>query len=459
MSTTALNRISTRLKPAEPSRLLLGIGAAAIMVGLIVAHAEWLFLAALAGFVVSLFWPVQIALGVFGLLVPFDNIAVLNSSKSGTTLTYLVGAGAAVILLTTGLAAKRLAKPPRPALWWTAFVLWSTATVLWSLDVHVALRRLPTVFALLLLYLVAVSVRVTKRELRTIVLLITLGGCIAGAYAILQYRHGVYYHNSVRASLNTGERETDPNGFAASLMLPISLAIGGFLSSQRRFEKTLMLGAMGIMGLAVFLTESRGGLLALGVLVLVFLIRYRVRMRTVILVCVLVTAPTFVVSSLSHRWSTAVSSGGAGRLYIWQVGAIIIRHHGILGVGLANFPVAYNLYPGRAPVFERYGRGSHSIYLSTWAETGILGLLLLFAAIRSDLRIVSKITKGMAGSSALVPYEAACWAMLVVGTFLDVIYKKDFWLLWILLPIAIRVWTEERRNISRDGTSPFRDLS
>src|SRR5579862_3146905 len=222
-----------RLKPGEQSRLLLAIAAVAVLIGLVVAQAQWFLLAAVGAFVVSLFWPVQIALGVFGLLVPFDNIAVLSSAKSGTTLTYLVGAGAAAILLATGLGAKRLVKPPRAAFWWGAFIFWALATVLWALNTKVAQHAMQTVIALLLLYLVAVSVRVTRKELRTIVMLIILGGTLAGAYASLQYGKGVYYHNSTRASLNTGERETDPNEFAASLLLPMSLAIGGFLSSRK----------------------------------------------------------------------------------------------------------------------------------------------------------------------------------------------------------------------------------
>ena len=461
MSSTALNRASSRLKAGEQSKLLLAAGAAAVLIGLIVASAKWLYLAALGAFLVSLFWPVQIALGVFGLLVPFDNIAVLSSAKSGTTLTYLVGAGAAAILLATGLGGKRLAKPPRAAYWWAAFVLWASTSALWALDPRTSQKQLPTVIALLLLYLVAVSVRVTKKELRAIGLFIILGGTIAAAYAASQYGKGVYYHNSTRASLNTGGRETDPNEFAASLMLPMSLAIGGFISTRKRLEKACMLGALGVMGMIVLLTESRGALVALSVLVLVFLLRYRIRMRMLIPLCVLTLGLLFMPETFYYRLTTAISSGGAGRLYIWKVGLIIIRHFGIFGVGLANFPVAYDLFPGHASIFMHYGKASHNIYLNVWAETGIIGLLLLFAAVRSQLRAVAKLTarRWTGGSSPLVPYEAACWAMLAAGFFLDITYKKDFWLLWILLPLAVRAWTGEQRDTFNDRPDSFRNVS
>lgn len=465
MASTALNRFSTRLKPGESSTLLLGIGAAAVMIGLVVAHAKWTYLAAMGAFIVALFWPVQIALGVFGLLVPFDNVTVLSSAKSGTTLTFLVGAGAAAILLATGLTSKRLVKPPRAAFWWTAFMLWAVTSIAWSLSPSVARHQLPTVVALLLLYLVAVSIRITKKELRTVALFIILGGTIAGAYASLQYGKGVYYHNSTRASLDTGERETDPNGFAASLMLPMSLAIGGFLSGQGFRQKAFMLGATAIMGISVFLTESRGALLALAVLVLVFVLRYRIRLRLLIPLGALALGLIFMPSTFYSRLTTAVSSGGAGRLYIWKVGYQIVRHYGIFGVGLANFPVAYNLYPGYAPLFMNYGRASHNLFLNIWAETGIIGLFLLLAALRSQLRAAANITnKARAlGSLPIVPYEAACWAVLVAGLFLDIGYRKYFWLLWILLPLAIRALSEEQQqqkpDKQRDRFSPVRTFS
>lgn len=433
------------------------------MIGLVVAQAKWTYLAALGAFMVALFWPVQIALGVFGLLVPFDNVTVLSSAKSGTTLTFLVGAGAAAILLGTGLASRRLVKPPRAAFWWTAFMLWAVTSIAWSLNPSVARQQLPTAVALLLLYLVAVSIRVTKKELRAIALFIILGGTIAGAYACLQYGKGVYYHNSTRASLDTGERETDPNGFAASLMLPMSLAIGGFLAGEGFRQKAVMLGATGVMGIAVLLTESRGALLALGVLIAVFVLRYRIRLRLLIPLGVLALGLIFMPSTFYSRLTTAVSSGGAGRVYIWKVGYQIVRHYGIFGVGLGNFPVAYNLYPGYAPIFMNYGRASHNLFLNIWAETGIIGLFLLLIAVRTQLGAAAKLTKKrpVLGSLPIVPYEAACWAVLVAGLFLDIAYRKYFWLLWILLPLAIRALREEQQqpDKQRDRFSPVGTVS
>jgi O-antigen ligase len=92
-----------------------------------------------------------------------------------------------------------------------------------------------------------------------------------------------------------------------------------------------------------------------------------------------------------------------------------------------------------------YGKGSHNIYLNASAETGIVGLLLLLVAVCSQLLSANREAHSGAKSEgiSIVPYEAACWAMLVAGFFLDVLWRKDFWFVWILLAIAIRAKRNE----------------
>ena len=424
---------------------LIAVGAAAVLLGLAVAQEKWLYLVGAGGCVVAIFWPVEAALGVFGLLIPFDDILALGSGKHGTTVTWFVGAGAAGILLATGLVGKRLSLPPVSALWWSLFVVWAAMTSFWALDGELALHTLPTVFSLLLLYCVTVSLKVREKELAWITALVILGGCAAAIYAASEFRHGLYYHHTVRASLSFGNRQADPNEFAGNLLLPISLAIGSFGGARGFWAKVAAFAATAAMGLAVLFTMSRGAILALFTMVLVFLLRYRIRLRTVVPFSLLGVLLLVVPQTFFTRLAEAGSSGGAGRVYIWKVGEVILEHFGLIGAGLGNFPAAYNLYAGYAPVFMHYGKGSHNIYLNASAETGIVGLLLLLVAVCSQLLSANREAHSGAKSEgiSIVPYEAACWAMLVAGFFLDVLWRKDFWFVWILLAIAIRAKRNE----------------
>jgi hypothetical protein len=106
-------------------------------------------------------YPVELPLGVFAFLIPFDSVLMLG--QSGHTLTWLTGAAAGGILLAYGVLSGRLTAPPRAALWWGLFILWGAASLLWALDPGQALERLPTALLLFLLYLVVVSFRISER--------------------------------------------------------------------------------------------------------------------------------------------------------------------------------------------------------------------------------------------------------------------------------------------------------
>src|ERR1700690_4441200 len=91
----------------------------ALVMGVMVAQGQWLLVGALAAAPLVFLWPVQVALGAFALLIPFDSATLSQGNgNTGTTLNFVVGAAAASILIVTALAGRRLQKPPRAALWW-----------------------------------------------------------------------------------------------------------------------------------------------------------------------------------------------------------------------------------------------------------------------------------------------------------------------------------------------------
>src|SRR5256885_9166844 len=113
-------------------------------------------------------------------------------------------------------------------------------------------------------YVIATCYRPSSRELSGVIALTILGGCVAALYASMQFYSGTAFHgSSLRGSLIIGDRQTDPNVFAASLLLPSSLAIGEFLSCKNRLRSYVLLCAIVIINLAIFLSMSRGALFSL----------------------------------------------------------------------------------------------------------------------------------------------------------------------------------------------------
>lgn len=413
----------------------------ALVVGTFVGEGKWLYLIPLAVLPLVAQWPVEMALGLFAVAIPFDEIAIVGGGGGGgTSLTFFVGAAATSILCIVGLAQRRFHTPPRSALWWSLFVFWCGVTSLWAIDPDSVVRRMPTAVSLLVLYLLSVSLRITPKERLRIVVLTVLGGCLAAAYTTKAFYEGVSFVSSGRASLVIGDQETDPNGMAASLLLPMSLAIALFFLSQKWIGKTLAMLAVLPMGFCIFLTMSRGASLALVVIAVIYLRRLK-KWRALAPMSLLLLLLLFVPGPFFQRFGTAADSGGAGRVPIWTAGLEAFKHNWLLGAGINCFPSAYTLYAGAAPRFEGFGRAAHNIYLSTSVELGTVGVILLLLAIGSEFRAVRHARDEF--DPLLVGTEAAAWAILVAAFFLDVIWVKYFWFSWILLAISAQMWRKE----------------
>lgn len=415
----------------------------AVLLGINVALEKWIFVGAVAALVLVLCWPVEASLGLLALMIPFDDISTVtsNGGTTGRSLTWFIGAATAFVLLANGLATKRLDRPPSATLWWGLFGLWATVTVAWAVDPLLVAQRLPTVAAFLLLYVTATSLRFTTKELRWVCAMNVLGGSVAAAYAAYLFYHGrVFASIDPRATVLFGERQMDPNFFAATLLLPISLAIGGVLSFEG-WKRVLALCATAILGFGIFLSMSRGALLSLTVILVVFLFRSGKGWRLFVPLVALLPLTLLMPQTFFLRMQQASESGGAGRTSIWTAGFAALKHYGLFGAGLDNFPRVYTDYAGFAPLFKGFTRAPHSIYLGLGVEVGIVGLTILFAACFSQFRQAMKVADNttVVAKPLLVSFEAACWSIMIAGIFLDVLWRKEFWFSWILLAAVTRV--------------------
>ena len=392
-------------------------------------------------------WPVGASLGMYAFLLPFDS--VLISGQMGGIhlhLTWFLGAAAAAVLLAIGLVGRGFVCPPRAALWLSMIVFWAAMTCLWAINTGVAIFRLPLVGLLLLLYLTAVSIRASEKELAMVVWLAILGGCFAAAVSLYGYSHGEWWGTTYgqafgRGTLSVGERVTNPNTLGATLVLPLSLAVGLLLSSRSRFRWLLLTGLIALIGASIYATMSRGTLVAIAVVFLVYVRRIRppwpVLVSITILGVILMTMPQFFFSRLGETFA----DGGAGRLDIWVVGLRALQHYAVLGAGLDCFPDAFREYVHTAPVFRGFARAPHNVYLGTWVELGIVGFLLLLSAIWGHLRFAAKARLIDADKSwrlQLISYEAACLGLLASGFFLDLLWEEYFWLTLMLLVMGVR---------------------
>ena len=105
--------------------------AIAISVGVVMAQGKWLFGAFAIAIGCALSWPVQLGLGMFAFLVPFDFVALPGGGADATGLTWIAGVAAIALLLFKGLISRRLRIPAKSFIWWFLFILWATTTAAW----------------------------------------------------------------------------------------------------------------------------------------------------------------------------------------------------------------------------------------------------------------------------------------------------------------------------------------
>jgi putative inorganic carbon (HCO3(-)) transporter len=159
-----------------------------------------------------------------------------------------------------------------------------------------------------------------------------------------------------------------------NLVIPISMACAVF--AKDRALKFLGLACACVAVVALFLTQSRGGLLALvGVLIIaVWLLVPRLIAR-ITLLCVSALACILLLPPLLNHFERLQGVNDfteVTRLLTWQAAATLFLDHPFLGVGYGNFRfLSSDLVPGAVPGTL----DAHNLYLQLLAETGIVGFL------------------------------------------------------------------------------------
>lgn len=203
----------------------------------------------------------------------------------------------------------------------------------------------------------------------------------------------------------------NPNDLAGICLLLLSIALAVAVGERDRRFKLAALGTAGFIAFIIFITQSRGALIALGVFVLVALQRMpkKQRLRAVLVAGVLGAVVVFFApSSVWNRLSglknatntdnlSQVDAEGSAeqRFEIWKVASTIIAEHPVTGVGIG----AYNDEHGEVaqrPQFKPTAHGrrdTHSMYLNVLAETGVPGFLVFASLLLVTVRSVERVRR------------------------------------------------------------------
>lgn len=326
------------------------------------------------------------------------------------------------------------------------------------------------VFRQLLSYLLAVSYMLafalllrSRRDLRDVLAMFAVGALVFGLAAFGEY---VSSGGVVRASGLQG----DPNYFAEYqvIALPAVLALA---TLERRWRSACYL-AVGVIILSVVSSLSRGGLVALIVVVAATIALpsrmffatarekkvYAFAVGGAMALALLLGSGNFVARAESIIHPTDRASG---RLDIWSAAWQAWKAHPWLGIGEGNFRANSLHYlqttPGvnTAASYVTAGREVHNAYLETLTELGPVGLLLfllviaLTAATFSTVFLRARRARDTHLARASISLLLSLLAYAVTAFFLSSELQKP---LWILTGIALAL-----DRLSRQTRPPARE--
>jgi O-antigen ligase len=249
-------------------------------------------------------------------------------------------------------------------------------------------------FRFLAILVVAVNVLTSKSRFRFFVFF------LLACYAFFPVRGGFFNYfggNTIYGRTYWTGVFGNPNDLFALLFFPLGLC--GYILVTEKHRLARLLAGTGIVLIAgdMLITQSRGGILGLGLALAVWFFSRRHRARDYVVVGaaaigLAIWAPDAVWTRMSNLFSAAESGqlmsaddqGSADqRLELWKVGVQIYQENPVIGVGLGAYPATHREYARRVD-FRRTALGArdaHSTYLSVAAEAGTFGLVFFLGTV------------------------------------------------------------------------------
>ena len=446
-----------------------GFALGGVLIGVAAVHSPTLALGAVVGiaFVGVAFRSLPAGLAFFVVLTFFDRLP--GSPASGLTLLKAAGFVLAIAWL-TALAARRATMPllfrdhPWLAYVTVFFLTWSFASVLWAEDPVSARFETSRLVQNAVLFFIVFSA-IEKRQHLLWVVGAYLGGAfltavvgLAGGSSSEQFSP---YADVGRLSGGIG----DPNELAAILVPAVAIAAFLIPTTRAPLMRWLLLSLVLVISLALFFTQSRGGLLALAVVMVVTpILAGPVRLRALLVIIAVAAlgigyfALIAPPQAIQHVTRFSVGSG-TGREDLWKVSIQMFDDHPLAGVGTGNFQVIEPKYAlhdinlSRPDLVVDTPKVAHNTYLHVMTELGIIGITAFGAMLIGSLLVAVRAIHSFARRGELRLEIIArgvligTLGMLAAFVFITAQYEKQ---LWLLLGVCVALSTLARAGKSAD---------
>ena len=327
-----------------------------------------------------------------------------------------------------------------------------------SLDPYATRLALVQLAALFVFFAAALAYIDSPKRLRLVVRVVTIFGFALAFFGLIQHFTSpdkIYWLKELPQSTPFGpfyNRHHFAGYMELTMALPLGLLFSGAVEPEKR---PLYIFAAAFMGIALVVTNSRGGLVALvaEVVFLLMLTGFRrggeraegaTRLKTaavraglaLAMVLALVGGALFFggEAALSRLAGTVNSDDPTtGRAHFWGVTIGIIKDHPLVGTGLGSFGLAFTRYDTRNGQYRL--EQAHNDYLQLASDAGLVGvgLGLFFVVVLFRTGLARRETDDLFRRGVATGALVGCFAVLVHSFFDFTLHTTSNALLFLVL--------------------------
>ena len=293
-----------------------------------------------------------------------------------------------------------------------------------------------------------------RKDVMFFVTVMAAGAAVFAVGQIVVFLHAVATHH-LNLSAAPSFLNTSPNADAFYLEPPLAFALAFTLHGTSRRERLIATGLLALFFVAMVVAFSRGSYAAMAVLAVVIALsfqnhRFRVRAIAVIAVLALISVE---IPYVNRRFLTLADSV-TNREGLYTMALKMLSHMPITGAGIGGYPIRVAPYRPRGYIIQIY---PHDIWLTTWSELGLLGVLAFAFIFFSVLvRAARALPAATDISVPLLWGSIGTLVLILVHGLVDSPYWKNdlsvqFWLVVALQFVAIRFALPARAATERAG--------
>lgn len=339
---------------------------------------------------------------------------------------------------------------------------------------------------LIILFTVFVTLN-SRKKIRTAIWVMTITLGILSLLGVIQSvlnldftfwglsQKSIFGQTLASGSLRYGGPIAESNVWGQVLVVSLPYFIYRVLGARNNsFREFLMIIATLLVLLAILLTGSRGGFIALLIIFPIIAIEIRVKIPTIIIGLMIGGLALIVLpNTFSERFLSLIQLEGdstesifsdeavQGRLEKMRVGFAMFKDKPLAGVGIGNYNQNYWVYAEDIGIESNATniqsaaeeKDPHSLYIEILSETGLIGFgtfaIFLLSLLKGsfDILITSKQRKtDIRWKNWVAPIFVSLIAYVITGFFLHGVSFRWFWVVAAIAMSAIHLTEYQYQN-------------